>query len=144
MTNGAQDSDKYQKIVKEMIPAEIVSVYFLAVQYEYSSQGWLIGVTAFLACVAVVWKLFFSDMNFKKGDKSNNLITSLRLLMVFFTFVVWVFAIGGPFDYIPGVATLTGEKAIILAVWSLIPPLLAKGADKYRQRSAKSSSTNNP
>ncbi len=109
----AKRADKYRDRLLKYIPAEIVAVYIFvqgaihkldSQSSEYAPIFWIVFGIFCLFTPLYLWRI-------QKVRKITQLIISL------IAFVIWVFALGGPFALLPWYDPVYGE--ILLPVYTL-------------------------
>lgn len=107
-------TDDYAKILLKLIPSEIIAAYVtVAGLIPAGNTIWLWGITAVLLILVTPYLRKFQEVT----DPLHYAVSSI-------SFVVWVFAIGGPFSTMSWYQSWMGS--IVLILWTLIPPLFFK------------------
>jgi hypothetical protein len=113
MPRGIKKENIYRERLLKLIPSEIVAAYIFlqgVIPEENAKLGLLI-VTAIL--------LILTPFYLRKFENVTNLV---QVVITTFSFLVWVYSLGGPFEvwgiYQPWIG------AIVLVTWTLIVPLI--------------------
>lgn len=82
--------DTYKDRLLKYIPGEVVTLYLTltAIQATATGAPWWLGWAIFLVCTAGTW--FYLRVVLIVRDRTQLIISTI-------SFVVWVFALGGPF-----------------------------------------------
>ena len=118
MSRSITSNDPYLNTLLKFIPSEIVAAY-LAIQGIL--KGWS-GSTSDIVTVVLFVALFVLTplhLFFLAGVRSV-----IQIIATMFSFVVWVYILGGPF-IVWGIHDLR-IGSVILIVWTLILPILGK------------------
>jgi len=105
------EADDYNKKLLKLIPSEIIAAYItVAGLIPDRNNIWLWGITIVLLVLVTPYLRSF------QGVKKP-----LHYAVSSISFIVWVFAIGGPFAATGWYESWMGSVALIL--WTLVPPL---------------------
>ncbi len=108
------ETDDYAKILLKLIPSEIIAAYVtVAGLIPGGNTMWLWGITVVLLILVTPYLRKFQGVT-----------SPLHYAVSSISFVVWVFAIGGPFVTMSWYQSWMGS--IVLILWTLIPPLFFK------------------
>lgn len=111
------ETDDYAKRLLKLIPSEIIAAYVtVAGLIPEGNSMWLWGITAVLFILITPYLRNFQGVT-----------SPLHYAVSSISFVVWVFAIGGPFATMSGYQSWMGS--IVLILWTLVPPLFFKMPD---------------
>lgn len=107
--------DDYKSRLFKYIPSEVVALYLtleaIVLPSEEMSVGlhWFVFVIGIVAVILYLWRM-------QKVSKRTQLLISTV------AFIVWIFAIGGPFAHLSMYSPLYGK--ILLPVYTFLIPLI--------------------
>lgn len=108
------EKDDYAKKLLKLIPSEIIAAYITIVGLiPGGNTVWLWGITIVLLILVTPYLRNFQEVT-----------NPLQYAISSISFIVWVFAMGGPFATMSWYQSWMGS--IVLILWTLIPPLLFK------------------
>lgn len=120
-------SDNYIEQVLKYIPSEIVAAYlFLEGILKSSTKTtelffWIVFFFMLVVTPFYIWALTSEkDENTGKTRKP----AWDQIIISFFSFAVWVFAIGGPFASLPWYDSIYGSTLLVL--FTFMPPIISK------------------
>lgn len=117
MARQIKQENNYQSRLLKLIPSEIIAAYlviigFIPPGYE-NSKILLTVVTAILLILIPFYLISFMSV---KGP--------LQIIFTSFSFLVWVYSMGGPFIYYGIHEAVLGS--VILVLWTLLIPFVVK------------------
>lgn len=122
ITKAAQvQPDDYKSKIIKYIPAEIVTAYVtLEGIIKSSTQAtveiyWIIFLILLALTPLYIWRVTNDPKKSPAWD---------QIIIAFFSFAFWVFALGGPFGSLAWYRPLYG--ALILPIYTLVVPLFKK------------------
>lgn len=113
--------DDYKMKVIKYIPTEIIAAYVtLQGIIEASAQApagayWMIFIILLILTPVYVWRITNQTDQKPAWD---------QIIVSFFSFIIWVMAIGGPFATLPWYQPI--YPALLLPIFTLIVPLIKK------------------
>jgi len=109
--------DDYKERILKFIPAEVVTLYLFLyglakasedlIQFEVIS--WVLFAVGIIGTILYLWRIGKVDW--------------LQILISTIAFVVWVFALGGPFLQLPWYNSVYG--ALLLPIYTFFIPIIA-------------------
>lgn len=110
--------DDYKERILKFIPAEVVTLYLLVYglakaaedQIPFEVISWVLFGVGIFGTILHLWRIA------KVSDWSQILISTVA-------FVVWVFALGGPFLQLPWYNSIYG--ALLLPIYTFFIPIMA-------------------
>jgi hypothetical protein len=132
MPRAVNDTQPYQDKLVKLIPTEIVGAYMVLagfLGFSPATTSALVSLTATspisdielkktLIQIVFVILLILTPIYLWKVSKVTN---GIQLLITTFSYVVWVYTLGGPFTVWGIYYVVVGSVALVL--WSLIAPL---------------------
>jgi len=113
--------DDYKMKVIKYIPTEIVAAYItLEGIIKASAQApvgayWMVFVILLVLTPIYVWRI---------TDQAGRKPAWDQIIISFFSFIIWVMAIGGPFDTMSWYQPI--YPALLLPIFTLVAPLIRK------------------
>ncbi|MGD1092242.1 MAG: hypothetical protein ABSB35_09640 [Bryobacteraceae bacterium] len=100
---GSQDVDKYTDRIIKLIPSDVVAAWVAVDSLIAAAQGPKQPGTRILTFLFVVFAAFAAAYTWQKVSENNAPKPYLQTTVSTLAFVVWVYAVGGPFPaWIPG------------------------------------------
>lgn len=122
-------TDSYETRLLKLIPADVITV-FVALDGVIRTAGKAVPELAYWAIFAVlIVATFFYVMKVATSPELPTPVTQAVIAAV--SFAVWVFALGGPFNYGSAAASFNPVfGAIVLPLYTFLIPLAMPGAPK--------------
>ena len=114
MSREIQEENSFLQVLLKLIPSEVIAV-FVFVQDVMPRQFW-----PHLVMALVLVALTPMYLRLAAGVKSRT-----RLILSTLSLVVWIYAMGtGPLRFVKAPFYEPWHGAVLLAVWTLVPPML--------------------
>jgi hypothetical protein len=115
VSSNGNDNDYYNRLVK-MIPAEVIAFYLAldGIVANMNNSATLLWVVFGIA-VAGTWLYIY---------KANNVTKFVQQILTVFSFVLWVFVIGGPFKNLTWYDENYGK--LLVTIYTFFIPLVYK------------------
>lgn len=118
MGRSIEQENSFLQVLLKLIPTEVIAV-FVFVQDVMPRQFWPHLVMAFV--LVAITPLY---LRLAAGVKSRT-----QLILSTLSLVVWIYAMGtGPLRFVRPPYYEPWHGAVLLAVWTLVPPMLLTGA----------------
>ena len=109
--------DDYKERILKFIPAEVVTLYLLVYGLAKATEdeipfeviSWVLFAVGIIGTILYLWRIGKVDW--------------LQILISTIAFVVWVFALGGPFLQLPWYNSIYG--ALLLPIYTFFIPIIA-------------------
>ncbi len=112
MPREIKEAQNYKDRLLKLIPSEIVAAYMvLAGIIPLASAKWGTLIVSIILLILVPFYLW----------KIHNVTRSSQIIVTSISFVVWVYSLGGPFQFWNLYRAWIGS--VILVLWTLIVPL---------------------
>jgi hypothetical protein len=112
MPREIKEAQNYKDRLLKLIPSEIVAAYMvLAGIIPLASAKWGTLIVSIILLILVPFYLW----------KIHNVTRSSQIIVTSISFVVWVYSLGGPFQFWNLYQAWIGS--VILVLWTLIVPL---------------------
>ncbi|HCC70077.1 MAG TPA: hypothetical protein DEQ09_02855 [Bacteroidales bacterium] len=117
MARQIKQENNYQSRLLKLIPSEIIAAYlvivgFIPPGYEHSK----ILLTVITAVLLVMIPFYLINFQSVKGV--------FQIIFTSFSFLVWVYSMGGPFIYFGLHEPVAGSTLLVL--WTLLVPFVVK------------------
>jgi hypothetical protein len=120
--------DSFAARVVKYIPADVVAAWITVNSLikptptnsttDQTDYPVLFGVFAVFVVLTVLW-------TWQTTKEPNMPVAKRQILVSTISFIVWVFAIGGPFQYFGAVSARPYLGGIVLIIWTLVAGLIA-------------------
>jgi len=130
MARAIQQENSFLQVLLKLIPSEIIAVY-LFIQ----------GIIPRLPLVHVLAAVAMIGLTPVYLRSAANVRSPAHLVISTMSVVVWIYAMGiGPLRFVPPPYYEPWHGAVLLALWTLVPPMFLTGsgqADRARPRRAR-------
>jgi len=113
MPREIQEAQNYKDRLLKLIPSEIIAAYMvLAGIIPLTSAKWGTLIVSIILLILVPFYLW----------KIHNVTRTSQIIITSISFVVWIYSLGGPFQFWNVYKPWIGS--VILVLWTLIVPLV--------------------
>ena len=113
MSREIREAQKYKDRLLKLIPSEIIAAYMiLSGIIPQNSAKWGTLIVSIVLLILVPFYLW----------KIHNVKHSPQIIVTSISFVVWVYSLGGPFQFWGVYKSWIGS--VILVLWTLIVPIV--------------------
>ena len=114
MGRGIEQENSFLQVLLKLIPSEVIAVYVF-IQGVLPGRFWL--HLAFALLLVGLTPLYLS--------KAGGVKSKAQLVLSTLSLVVWIYAMGtGPLRFVHPPYYEPWHGAVLLAVWTLVPPML--------------------
>lgn len=123
-TISSETVDDYKDKLFKIIPSEIIAFWIASNNAISTAQNvpavlpWIVFILGVILTPFWTWRKIKSE---KSGTQDKIIIPKTQLIMTTISFIVWIFAIGGPFSTLKFYNPLYGT--LLMFSWTTIAPL---------------------
>lgn len=139
-SNAADSVDSFAAKVVKYIPADVVAAWITVSSLMKPASTSSASATPdynVLWVIFVVFIVLTALWTWRTTQDPNRSLAKTQILVSTISFIVWVFALGGPFQSLTAVSGRPYLGGIVLIIWTLIAGLIAptKAEDKVKSPS---------